>query len=230
MGILSSKVSSMRLTLRFFGLAGILRLTWLLLLRATMRYQAAAIVVLPLDQLKPLRKEGFEGRFLPVDEVDASLIEAAEWTVDRVRAREAAGRRCFVGFYHGRQTCFSMVNSIDFRIGGRHQVGFPDKLQGYVGAVHTLAEFRGRGFTPALLYDLGVALRREEHRWLLAHIEADNLSSLRSLHKAGFRTAIQSSCWNLAGKQYRRWKVFPKPKGWQEFHPENWLVSDNLDE
>ena len=164
-----------------FGWAQALTVMALWTARQAVGYRRAVIYSLDLDRIPSLSScDQIDWRYINRAEVSRALISASE-------PQGSDDQRYFVGVLDGEQCYVSAVSDRGFRVPHRVSVTLPSANDAYVGDCFTLDTRRGRGIYPCGLAALGRSLRAEGKTRLYLFVERENLASIRSVLKAGFR-------------------------------------------
>jgi len=168
--------------------------------RQTVGYRRALIYSLDLDRIPSLPGcDPIEWRYISRAEVSPALMPPSD-------PRSADDQRYFVGMLEGEQCYASAVSDRGFHVPHRVSVTLPSPADAYVGDCFTLDTRRGRGIYPCGLTALGRALRADGKTRLYLFVERENLASIRSVVKAGFRPVAVCSVWRIAGRSRSGWQ------------------------
>jgi RimJ/RimL family protein N-acetyltransferase len=229
-GPLHAKLRTVLRVRRLFGCWELCRSAGLFILEKCAGYRAALVFVLPTAGCPyPALLEGLSFSFLEPEQIDRGLIAETDWTVEQIQEKALQGRRFFVGVKDGRQCYFSVTNSLDFTIGGRFRVQLNGRDQAYVGGGYTPANYRGQGILPLALQSLAKLLAAEGKSWLFAHIEVENLSSMRGARKAGFRPVAKASVFRCPILR-RKWRMLPLDKELELCGAREWSIVPALED
>jgi hypothetical protein len=204
---LTRKIHTARLTLRHFGVIGLLRAVGLFLVQALVVYRRATIYVLDLRSVQGCPDAtGVSFGYLDMGEVDRSLV--AEYGINEsyLRAQWECGNRFFVGADGDRQCYFCVVSTGGFTVAQRFRVSFDTAAEAYVSNCCTAATYRGRGIFPAALRALASALSREGKTALYGYVEAENDQSAAGVRKAGFVSVAEARIFRCGRLVSRRWR------------------------
>jgi RimJ/RimL family protein N-acetyltransferase len=184
---------------RRFGWPRTLELVILWVARQVIGYRKALIYRLDLDRIPVL-----------------AGCDQVEWGYENATAGEAepaspVQQRAFVGNVNGVQCYSSQVSVQGFRVPDRARVLFQGTTDAYVGDCITPPAHRGRGIYPCGLVQLAHRLRAENRQALYLFIEGDNVASIRSVQKAGFRPVAVCSVWHFRHAFRRRWRFLTTP-------------------
>jgi len=183
-----------------FGWAQALTVMALWTARQAVGYRRAMIYCLDLDRIPSLSGcDAIEWRYMNRAEVSSALMPPGD-------PQGSEDQRYFVGVLDGEQCYVSAVSAHRFRVPHRVVVTLPSPNDAYVGDCFTLDTRRGRGVYPCGLAALGRSLRTEGKTRLYLFVERENLPSIRSVLKAGFRPVAVCSVWRVAGRSRSGWQ------------------------
>jgi RimJ/RimL family protein N-acetyltransferase len=185
------------------------------LLRQSIGYREALIFCLDLEAVKqPSTIESFTWGYMGLDDIEPHLLAAAGLDETDLESFVRRGERCFTGTSDGRVCYMSIVSRSGFSVPERAAVQFDDGSgDSYVGNCFTVEQYRGRGLYPCALLQLGSTLRAEGCRRLYLFVERENLASIRSVEKAGFRRVAVCRVFNWHGRMRRSCRMFGRSAG-----------------
>jgi len=219
--ILPDKFSTFGKIRERFGWLATLEVASLWVLRRTIGYREAAVYRLDLKSLSSSDPDGLDWGYKAPREINGEIVTAAG--LDSIWLEEAGARgdRCFAGTADGIVCYISVVSPNGFRVPERLALRFTASSESYVGNCYTLERYRGRGFYPRALMQVGSALRSEGVERLYLFVERENLASRRSIEKAGFRSVATCRVFRWRQAARRSWRVLaPMP------HCEVELITD----
>jgi len=194
-----------------FGSGSVARICVLWSLRKICGYRAAMVYCLELDRIEiPARCQKLDWEFRGVHEIAPELMHEGGYDLPGLERVLGPGGRCFIGSLDGVQCYLSLVSADGFAISERVRVGFANAPDAYVGNCVTLEKYRGQGVYPCGLLQLGSRLRAEGNRRLYLFVEEENLASIRSVAKVGFRAVAKCSGFKVGRLAKSRWRTLEK--------------------
>jgi RimJ/RimL family protein N-acetyltransferase len=213
-----------------FGWRRTIQVALLWFLRQSINYREAIIFCLDLPTITPppICSE-FAWGYSAMSEIDPAILADAGLDRSALDAYERNDERCFVGRSNGTVCYLSIVSTSGFSVPERLSVQFQSgSADAYVGNCFTVNTYRGRGVYPCALRELGLALRSEGRQRLYLFVERDNLASIRSVEKAGFRRVAICRVLKWRGRSKQSWAMLDKRAGVADTLQKSWAITPLL--